>query len=94
MQMLMSSGVATLASQALTPTRSRTERNRDRPGRSPPATRCVSTAGPALTFRLNGDVDTVLALRIDNGLIRVCAVRNPEKLSRINQETAVSRVRP
>ncbi|PSK63535.1 hypothetical protein B0E53_04542 [Micromonospora sp. MH33] len=54
----------------------------------------MSTAGPALTFRLNGDVDTVLALRIDNGLIRVCAVRNPEKLSRINQETAVSRVRP
>jgi RNA polymerase sigma-70 factor (ECF subfamily) len=47
---------------------------------------------PALTFRFAGEVDTVLAVRIDDGLITgVYAVRNPEKLSRIDQETAVTR---
>ncbi|MGI5239456.1 RNA polymerase sigma-70 factor [Dactylosporangium sp. CA-139066] len=47
---------------------------------------------PALTFRHNGQVDTVLALRIDDGLISgVYAVRNPEKLARIERETPVSR---
>jgi RNA polymerase sigma-70 factor (ECF subfamily) len=47
---------------------------------------------PALTVRLNGALDAVLAVRIDDGLITgLYAVRNPEKLSRVERETAVSR---
>jgi RNA polymerase sigma-70 factor (TIGR02957 family) len=47
---------------------------------------------PALILRLNGDVDAVIAVRIDDGLITgLYAVRNPEKLSRVERETAVSR---
>ncbi|MFI2511474.1 RNA polymerase sigma-70 factor [Streptomyces sp. NPDC018972] len=47
---------------------------------------------PALTLRLGGKVDTVLAVRFDGGLITgLYAVRNPEKLSRIDRETTVSR---
>ncbi len=47
---------------------------------------------PALILRLDGEIDTVLALRIDNGLIAgLYAVRNPEKLSRMEQETALRR---
>ncbi|MHA5053392.1 RNA polymerase sigma-70 factor [Streptomyces sp. SD15] len=47
--------------------------------------------GPALVIRLNGEVD-VVAVRIDDGLISgLYVVRNPEKLSRIERETAVSR---
>jgi RNA polymerase sigma-70 factor (ECF subfamily) len=47
---------------------------------------------PALIVRLNGDIDTVMAVRIDDGLITgLYAVRNPEKLSRVERETAVSR---
>jgi RNA polymerase sigma-70 factor (TIGR02957 family) len=47
---------------------------------------------PALILRLNGEIDTVIAVRIDDGLITgLYAVRNPEKLSRIEQETAMSR---
>ncbi|MFQ6327783.1 RNA polymerase sigma-70 factor [Nocardia sp. CWNU-33] len=47
---------------------------------------------PALILRLNGEIDTVVAVRIDEGLITgLYAVRNPAKLSRVEQETAVSR---
>jgi RNA polymerase sigma-70 factor (TIGR02957 family) len=47
---------------------------------------------PALLLRLNGEIDTVVAVRIDDGLITgLYAVRNPEKLSRVERETAVSR---
>ncbi len=47
---------------------------------------------PALVLRLDGAVDTVLALRIDDGLISgVYAVRNPEKLSHMRSETALRR---
>ncbi|MFI9045485.1 RNA polymerase sigma-70 factor [Streptomyces sp. NPDC053427] len=47
---------------------------------------------PALILRLGGQVDTVMAVHLDNGLIAgLYAVRNPEKLSRIGRETAVSR---
>src|SRR6266545_3643416 len=47
---------------------------------------------PALILRLNGEIDTVIAVRIDDGLITgLYAVRNPEKLSRVERETAVSR---
>jgi RNA polymerase sigma-70 factor (TIGR02957 family) len=47
---------------------------------------------PALILRQGGEVDTVLALRIDDGRITgLYAVRNPEKLSHIEQETALHR---
>jgi RNA polymerase sigma-70 factor, ECF subfamily len=47
---------------------------------------------PALILRLDGEIDTVLALRIDDGLITgLYAVRNPEKLSHMRQETALRR---
>jgi len=47
---------------------------------------------PALILRVNGEIDTVLAVRIDDGLITgLYAVRNPEKLSRMEQETTLRR---
>ena len=47
---------------------------------------------PALILRLNGEVDTVLAVRIDDGLVTgLYAVRNPEKLSHMGQETTLRR---
>src|ERR1700731_2203629 len=47
---------------------------------------------PALILRLNGEIDTVLAVRIDDGLITgLYAVRNPEKLSHMQHETTLRR---
>jgi RNA polymerase sigma-70 factor (ECF subfamily) len=47
---------------------------------------------PALVLRLRGKVDTVLAVRIDEGLISgLYAVRNPEKLARMGRETELRR---
>jgi len=47
---------------------------------------------PALILRINGEIDTVLALRIDDGLVTgLYAVRNPEKLSHMQRETALRR---
>ncbi|WP_327367212.1 RNA polymerase sigma-70 factor [Streptomyces sp. NBC_01217] len=49
-------------------------------------------AYPALILRLDGAIDTVVAVRIDDGLITgLYAVRNPEKLSRMERETSLSR---
>lgn len=47
---------------------------------------------PALIVQINGEVDTVVAVRIDDGLITgLYAVRNPEKLSYMERETALRR---
>jgi len=47
---------------------------------------------PALLIRLDGEIDDVVAMRIDGGLITgLYIVRNPEKLSHIQQETALRR---
>nr|WP_244304177.1 RNA polymerase sigma-70 factor [Streptomyces lydicus] len=47
---------------------------------------------PALLLRLNGAIDTVMAVRIDDGLITgLYAVRNPEKLSYLAQEATLRR---
>ena len=47
---------------------------------------------PALVLMLNGEVDTVIAVRIDDGLITgLYAVRNPAKLSHMAQETTLRR---
>ncbi|MEU3272970.1 RNA polymerase sigma-70 factor [Saccharomonospora sp. NPDC006951] len=51
---------------------------------------------PALIFRRAGeidDIDTVVAVRVDDGLITgLYAVRNPEKLARMRRETVLRRV--
>jgi RNA polymerase sigma-70 factor (TIGR02957 family) len=48
--------------------------------------------GLALIIRIDGEIDDVVAMRIDDGLISgLYVVRNPEKLSRVERETAVSR---
>jgi RNA polymerase sigma-70 factor (ECF subfamily) len=47
---------------------------------------------PALIVRFDGELDTVVTLRMDDGLITgLYAVRNPEKLSFMAQETALRR---
>jgi RNA polymerase sigma-70 factor (TIGR02957 family) len=47
---------------------------------------------PALIMRLNDEIDSVVAVQIEDGLITgLFTVRNPDKLSHITQETAVSR---
>ncbi|MFI0913245.1 MULTISPECIES: RNA polymerase sigma-70 factor [Streptomyces] len=47
---------------------------------------------PALVLRLDGELDSVLTVRVENGLITgLYAVRNPEKLSHMGRETALSR---
>ncbi|GAA3163410.1 RNA polymerase sigma-70 factor [Nonomuraea salmonea] len=47
---------------------------------------------PALVLRVDGGIDAVITVRVEGGLIRgVYAVRNPEKLSRVYEETPVSR---
>ncbi|HEX2744475.1 MAG TPA: RNA polymerase sigma-70 factor [Streptosporangiaceae bacterium] len=47
---------------------------------------------PALILRIGGEIDTVVAVRIDDGLITgLYAVRNPEKLSHMEQETTLRR---
>lgn len=47
---------------------------------------------PALVVRLDGELDTVVAVRLDDGLISgLYAVRNPEKLSHMERETTLSR---
>jgi hypothetical protein len=47
---------------------------------------------PALIIRLDGEIDTVVAVRIDGGLVTgLYAVRNPEKLSHMRHETALRR---
>ncbi|MEU8058075.1 RNA polymerase sigma-70 factor [Microbispora bryophytorum] len=48
--------------------------------------------GPGLLVRVNGEIDGVLAMRIENGYVTgVYHVRNPEKLSHVEREIAVSR---
>jgi RNA polymerase sigma-70 factor (ECF subfamily) len=47
---------------------------------------------PALVVRLDGVLDTVVAARIDDGVITgLYAVRNPEKLSHMDRETVLRR---
>ena len=47
---------------------------------------------PALILRLDGEIDTVVTVRIDDGLVTgLYAMRNPEKLSHMERETALRR---
>ncbi|MBA2896800.1 RNA polymerase sigma-70 factor [Nonomuraea soli] len=48
--------------------------------------------GPGLLVRVDGEIDGVVAVRVENGLVTgAYHVRNPEKLSRVERETAVTR---
>ncbi|MEV3923776.1 RNA polymerase sigma-70 factor [Actinomadura coerulea] len=48
--------------------------------------------GPALLVRVNGEIDGVVAVRVEGGYVTgAYHVRNPEKLSRVEQETTLSR---
>jgi RNA polymerase sigma-70 factor (TIGR02957 family) len=47
---------------------------------------------PALILRVDGEIDSVIAVRIDDGLISgLYSVRNPAKLSHLERETALRR---
>jgi RNA polymerase sigma-70 factor (TIGR02957 family) len=47
---------------------------------------------PALITRIDGEIESVVAVRIDNRRVTgLYVVRNPEKLSRVDRETPVSR---
>jgi RNA polymerase sigma-70 factor (ECF subfamily) len=47
---------------------------------------------PGLLVRFDGETDTVIAVRVENGLITgLYFVRNPEKLSRVDRHTTLSR---
>lgn len=47
---------------------------------------------PALLMRIDGEVEMVVAMRIDDGLITgLYTVRNPQKLTRMEHETPLSR---
>ncbi|MFI6708845.1 RNA polymerase sigma-70 factor [Nonomuraea sp. NPDC050478] len=48
--------------------------------------------GPGLLVRVDGEIDGVVAVRVENGYVTgAYHVRNPEKLSRVERETAVTR---
>jgi RNA polymerase sigma-70 factor (ECF subfamily) len=48
--------------------------------------------GPGLLVRVDGQIDGVVAVRLEHGYVTgAYHVRNPEKLSRVERETAVSR---
>jgi RNA polymerase sigma-70 factor (ECF subfamily) len=47
---------------------------------------------PALIMRLGGEIDGIVAMRVEDGLVTgLYFVRNPEKLSRVERETALTR---
>lgn len=47
---------------------------------------------PALILRFGDEIDTVLAVRVDGGLVTgLYAIRNPEKLSHLERETVLRR---
>ena len=47
---------------------------------------------PALVLRVDGEPDTVVAVRLDGGLVTgLYAVRNPAKLSHLDRQTPLTR---
>ncbi|WP_182884854.1 RNA polymerase sigma-70 factor [Microbispora sp. H10885] len=47
---------------------------------------------PGLLMRIDGEIDGVVAMRVEGGLVtELYFVRNPDKLSRVERETALSR---
>lgn len=51
----------------------------------------VVNGNPALLVRLDGEIDGIMAIRVENGRITgLYYVRNPEKLTRVESETALT----
>ena len=51
-----------------------------------------ANGGPALLITMDGELDSVVTMRVEEGLVSaIYTVRNPEKLSAMAQEAAVSR---
>lgn len=51
-----------------------------------------ANGGPALLIHLDGELDSVVTMRVEEGLVSaIYTVRNPEKLSAMTEEAAVSR---
>ena len=51
----------------------------------------VVNGSPALVVRLDGEIDGVMAIRVERARITgLYYVRNPEKLTRIESETALT----
>lgn len=47
---------------------------------------------PALLMRIDGEVDLVVTVRLDEGRVTgIYTVRNPEKLARVERLTAIGR---
>lgn len=64
----------------------------DRVGAELSVERAQINGSPGLFLRLDGELDMVVAVRIDDGFVTgLYTVRNPEKLSGVQHETAVSR---
>jgi RNA polymerase sigma-70 factor (TIGR02957 family) len=60
-------------------------------GAAPDTEPTTVNGNPALVVRLDGTIDGVLALRVEDGLITgLYYVRNPEKLTRVASETPLS----
>jgi RNA polymerase sigma-70 factor (ECF subfamily) len=52
----------------------------------------VVNGNPALVLRLDGEIDGIMAVRVEDGLITgLYYVRNPEKLTRVESETPLTR---
>jgi RNA polymerase sigma-70 factor, ECF subfamily len=48
--------------------------------------------GPAARFEIDGALDTAVSLVVEDGRVsRIFAVRNPHKLSRVDEEAELSR---
>jgi hypothetical protein len=55
------------------------------------ATPTVVNGSPALLVLVGGEIDGVIAVRVEQGLITgLYYVRNPDKLSRVRSETALT----
>ena len=69
--------------------------SRGSPGRDPPARRsdrCGSTARPRAKIDIDGVLDTAISMVVEDGRItHIYAIRNPEKLTRLDAEAALSR---
>ena len=51
----------------------------------------VVNGGPALVLRFDGEIDGIMAFRIEDGRVTgLYYVRNPEKLSRVGAETPLT----
>ena len=56
-----------------------------------PAALTADIGGPALLVRLDGEIDGVIAVRVEDARVTgLYYVRNPEKLSRVESETSLT----